>query len=150
MDELAAALKIALANTYTMYSKAHIYHWNVEGIHFSQYHEFFGDIYTEVYSAVDPLAERIRTIDHYAPYSLPDLLSAKTLADDTERQTSIVVMLQHLLNANDEVISALNKAFALAQQNKLQGLMNFLADRLDVHAKHGWMIKASQKAIAGA
>lgn len=149
MNELSASLKIALANTFSMYFKAISYHWNVEGIHFSQYHDFFGDLYGEVYGAVDPLAEHIRAVGQYAPHSLPDMLSAKTVTDDTERQTTVLGMLQQLENANIQVITSLNKAFELAQQNNLQGLMNFLADRLDVHAKHGWMIRSSKSAIAG-
>ena len=49
MNELQAALKIALANTFVSYFKAHSYHWNVEGIDFSQYHSFFGDFYEDMH-----------------------------------------------------------------------------------------------------
>ena len=47
MDELSAALKIVLSNTFVMYQKAQIYHWNVEGPMFAQYHDFFADIYAD-------------------------------------------------------------------------------------------------------
>lgn len=147
MNELQIALKIALANTYVMYFKASSYHWNVEGMHFSQYHEFFQCLYQELYSAVDPLAERIRTIDGYAPISLIDLLSANTVEEDNFKPSSIQSMLRTLLIANDETIASLNKAFQLAEQQDNQGLMNLLADRLDAHAKHGWMLKSSTKLV---
>lgn len=146
MNELQAALKVALGNTFVMYFKAHSYHWNVEGINFTQYHDFFGGLYEEVYGAVDPIAEHIRAIDAYAPISIADLVQASTVAEDNAKPANIKLMLTNLQNANNEVIDALNGAFMIAQKQNLQGLMNFLADRLDTHAKHAWQIKSSLKA----
>lgn len=145
MNELQAALKIALGNTTVMYFKAHSYHWNVEGIIFSQYHEFFGDLYEELYGAIDPIAEHIRAIDGYAPISMMDLISARTVEEDYIRPVMIADMLQNLIAANTATIESLNKAFNLATGNN--GLQNFLADRLDQHAKHGWQLKASLKSF---
>ena len=145
MNELQAALKIALANTFAMYFKTHSYHWNVEGIMFSQYHDFFGDLYDELYGAVDPIAEHIRAIDGYAPMSVMDMLSAATVQEDFMRPVLIADMLQNLLAANSATVESLNKAFMLASGNN--GLQNFLADRLDVHAKHAWQLKSSLKNI---
>jgi starvation-inducible DNA-binding protein len=142
MNELQAALKIALANTFVMYFKSHVYHWNVEGPNFAQYHEFFNDLYTELYEAVDPLAEHIRAIDGYAPVGLADLYDAKIVADDQSLVTSTSQMFLNLLDANNATIDSLNKAFDMATYAKKQGLCNFLADRLDIHAKHGWQLKA--------
>lgn len=145
MNELQASLKIALANTFTMYFKAHTYHWNVEGINFSEYHEFFGDLYDELFTAIDSVAERIRILDSYAPISLSDLLASKTIEEDTMKPVSVNTMLTNLLSANDQVVASLNKTFQLAEAVKDQGLMDFIAGRLDVHAKHAWMIRSSNK-----
>lgn len=145
MNDLQAALKIALANTFVMYFKAHSYHWNVEGINFSQYHDFFGELYEEVYGAVDGIAEELRALDSYAPISINSLLAAGTVPEDQMKPSSISSMLSNLLTANAKTIESINKAFELAQQNNLQGLMNFLADRLDKHSKHAWQIKSSLK-----
>jgi len=65
MDELSAALKIVLSNTFVMYQKAQIYHWNVEGPMFAQYHDFFADIYGELLPAIDIAAEQMRALDTY-------------------------------------------------------------------------------------
>ena len=143
MNELQAAMQIVLANTFVMYFKAHSFHWNVEGTNFSEYHDFLGDLYDEVYGAVDPIAEQIRAIDAYAPISIPDLLRYATIAEETEKPVSGQGMFGRLSSANDEVISSLNKAFNLAAGNN--GLQNFLADRSDKHAKHGWMLRSFQK-----
>ena len=61
--ELTDLMKRVLANTFSMYLKTHNFHWNVEGMLFSQLHEFFGDLYTELWNAVDPIAEHIRMLD---------------------------------------------------------------------------------------
>jgi len=147
MEELIASLRVALANTFVMYFKTHSFHWNIEGIEFSQYHEFFGDIYQDVYGAVDPLAENLRKLQAYAPISLMEMYSNKTIEEETTRVVLISDMLSALERANDEVIKSLNKVFDLATAQKEQGLANFVADRLDTHKKHGWMIRASAKKI---
>lgn len=147
MQELIASLRVALANTFVMYFKTQAFHWNIEGTEFSQYHEFFGDIYQDVYGAVDPLAENLRKLQAYAPISLMEMYSNKTIEEETTRVVLISDMLSALERANDEVIKSLNKVFDLATAQKEQGLANFVADRLDTHKKHGWMIRASAKKI---
>lgn len=147
MSELQAAMKIVLANTFVMYFKAHSYHWNIEGKNFSEYHEFFGDLYEELHGAVDPIAEQIRALDAYAPFGLEDLYDAKTIADDQSRVVLPQQMFSNLLQANTSLISSLDKAFELATYAKKQGLCNYLADRLDIHAKHSWMLKSYLKGI---
>jgi starvation-inducible DNA-binding protein len=147
MDKLIASLKVLLGNTFVMYFKAQSYHWNVEGIHFSQYHDFFGDIYEDVYGAVDPFAEEIRKLDTYAPISLMELYGYKTISEDSTKPTTIHEMLVNLLMANTELLSALSAAFDTATAEKQQGLANFIADRMDKHKKFEWMMTTSLKNI---
>lgn len=145
MEELTASLHIALANTFVMYFKAHTYHWNVEGADFTQYHGFLGDLYEELHGAVDPLAERIRVIGQYSPHSLKDMLESSTIEEDTDKPFGPRDMFNNLQNANIKVIDSLNKVFELANKNNKQGIANFVADRLDVHAKHAWFLKSLLK-----
>lgn len=145
MDELAASLKIVQSNTFFMYFKAHTYHHNVEGPNFNDYHGYFGILYNELWAAVDPIAEQIRALDKYAPISIEDMHNAKTVQEDTSRVLFSRQMFTNLIEANEEVIHSLNKACDLATYAKKQGLCNFLADRLDIHAKHAWQLKALAK-----
>ena len=146
MDELKASLKSCLANTFVMYFKTHGFHWNVEGIHFSQYHDFFGDLYDELYGAVDPLAENLRKLGEYAPKSLTELYTSSTLSENTFIVgNNVKDMLNSLAMDNNEVINCLNKTFALANAVNEQGLANFIAERIDTHKKHAWMITSSLK-----
>lgn len=145
MEELTASLHIALANTFVMYFKSHSYHWNIEGKDFPQYHGFLDDLYNELHDAVDPLSERIRVIGQYSPHSLKDLLESSTIEEDIDKPESAEAMFNNLLDANNKVVDSLNKVFELASKNNKQGIANFIADRLDVHAKHGWFLKSLLK-----
>jgi starvation-inducible DNA-binding protein len=145
MDELNTALKIVMANTYAMYFKAHGFHWNVEGKDFSQYHRFFSKLYEELFDAVDTVAEQIRALDEYAPYNMTELASITTIKESNIYGVDVSGMLADLNDANASVIEALNSAHKLADAENNRGLLNLIEERLDVHAKHGWMIRASSK-----
>lgn len=142
--ELVKAMRTVLANTFVMYFKAQAFHWNVEGVLFKQYHDFFGDIYEEVYGAVDHMAEEIRTLGAYAPMSLTEMYADKTSAE-AEGTLSISAMLSSLEMTNAELISQLNAAFKMANDENKQGLADFLAGRIDAHMKHQWMLRSSMK-----
>lgn len=146
MNELTASLKVALANTFVMYFKAHSFHWNIEGKNFPQYHGFFGDLYNDLFGAVDPLAEEIRALGEYAPKSLTELYNSCTLSENSSIVgDSLQEMLNSLLVDNTEVIDSLNKVFTLASDANEQGLADLVAGRLDTHKKHAWMLRASLK-----
>jgi starvation-inducible DNA-binding protein len=147
MNELTTAIKVLLANATVMYYKAHQFHWNIEGIEFTQYHEFFGDLYIDVYNSVDPIAELLRKLDDYAPVSIDDLYKYKTLEEETTRVELLVDIFASLIAANEEVLASLNKVFTIANANKQQGVCNFIADRIDTHQKHAWFLRASAKKI---
>jgi starvation-inducible DNA-binding protein len=145
MDKLIASLKVALGNTFTMYFKAHSYHWNVEGMFFTQFHDFFGDIYEDVYGAVDPLAEELRKLDAYAPISLMEIYGYKTIMEDAVKPATAIEMTMNLLTANTEVLQCLTPLFDIATAEKQQGLANFIADRMDKHKKFEWQLHATLK-----
>lgn len=144
MTELQASLNVLMANVFVMYFKAHSFHWNVEGVEFSQYHDFFGDLYEDVYGSVDTIAENLRKLNAYAPKSINAMYEFKTIQEE-DGIPNLHGMVQSLLAANDQVLFSLNKVFALAQKDNKQGLCNFIADRIDTHEKHGWQLRASLK-----
>jgi starvation-inducible DNA-binding protein len=127
-----------------MYFKAHAFHWNVEGILFSQYHDFFGKIYEEVYGSIDGIAEEIRALGEYPPMSISEMYADKT-AEEASSPMSIPMMLTSLEKTNAKIIEQLNRAFELASSENKQGLADFLAGRIDAHNKHKWMLTSSMK-----
>jgi len=141
METLQEILKKLLADVFAMYLKAHNYHWNVEGRNFSQFHEFFGNLYEELHGSVDPLAEEIRALDTYAPGSLSRFKELTEIEDELTIPND-VEMCRRLLADNEKVLTTLNVAFKLADSLDKQGLADFLAGRIDVHNKHAWMLKS--------
>ena len=142
--DLATSLKKVLANTFTMYLKTHKYHWNVEGANFAEYHGFLSDLYTELFGAVDTTAEQIRALNEYAPGSYTEFFAFSDIKDETGTPLPMT-MFQTLLADNGTVIQSLNTAHQLASEANNRGLVNFIEGRLDVHAKHGWMLRSFTK-----
>jgi starvation-inducible DNA-binding protein len=144
MSKLTEALSSLLGDAVTMYFQAHGYHWNVEGQDFSQYHALFESIYEDVYSSIDPIAENIRKLDQYAPFALKQFMSLRTF-DFGAAQQSPSAMAKALLKSNVSIIASLNKTFKTAMDEDEQGIANFLAERIDMHSKWGWQLRASTK-----
>lgn len=144
METLQDMMKKVLADTFAMYLKAHNYHWNVEGPLFSMYHDFFGELYTELHGAVDPIAEQIRALQAYAPGSFKRFAELSDIQDETTIPTP-VDMARNLLDDNEKVLMSLNMAFKLANEFDKQGLADFLAGRIDTHNKHAWMLRSFTK-----
>ena len=88
-----------------------------------------------------------RKLDDYTPVSLDELFKYKTLQEETSRTPLLSDILASLIKANEEVYTSLNKVFDIATKNKKQGIANFIADRIDIHEKHGWFLRASAKKI---
>ena len=142
MEELHNALKIVLADTFTMYFKVHSFHWNVIGPNFSEYHAFFGTLYEELHGSIDVIAEQIRATDSFAPSSL-GRLKELTRIQESDTIPAANRMFQVLINDNNIVLDSLKQAYDLAEKNDELGLANFLQDRMDIHKKHGWMLRAT-------
>ena len=144
MESLQLSLQKTLADVFTMYFKAHTFHWNVEGPDFSQYHDLLGDIYEEVYGSIDLLGEQIRQIDAYTPTSLKQLLDL-TVVSEEETVMPALQMIKSLMDTNSMVLASLMPSYRDADNASELGLANFLQDRITAHQKHAWMLKATLK-----
>ena len=143
--ELARMMRTVLSDSFIMYFKAHTCHWNIEGMNFPQYHEFFGKIYEEVYGAIDEIAEEIRKLNYPAPCCLSEMYKDKSVTEHSEYTMDRSQMLMELDQVNSQVLVSLNRAFDMATMMKEQGLVDFLSARISAHKKHEWMIRASMK-----
>jgi starvation-inducible DNA-binding protein len=136
------ALKVALADTFTFYLKAHYFHWNVQGRDFKQYHDLFGGIWEEVFGAVDPLAEFIRTMGSYAPGTLGRFKELTTLVE-LETVPESLEMVLALAVDNAKVLQSIKTAFSEAEKAGALAVANFLQDRMAAHEKHGWFLHST-------
>lgn len=141
---LADTAKVALADTFAFYLKTHNYHWNIEGANFPQYHGFLDGLYNEVWGAVDSIAEHIRTLDVYVPASFLRYKELATIEDEVKIPSGMA-MLRNLESDNRKVIASLTAAYLDAEKEKKVGFANFLQDRIDIHEKHGWMLRSVTK-----
>lgn len=141
MEQLIQMLKELLASTVALKYKAHGYHWNVETDDFPQYHEFFGEIYEDYDSAIDPFAEWIRMIDinSYAPFKL-SRFAQLSIIPETDVSANHEDMAKDLKESNDLMIPRLIAAGELANAQKQFGLANFFADRQTMHQKWSWQL----------
>ena len=142
MEELHKAAKVAFASSFSFYLKSHNFHWNVEGSDFLQYHDLFGKIYEEVYESIDTFAEQIRALGTYVPGSF-QRFSMLSLIDDETNILDKNSMVSELLEDNEKIIKILKMVYDRAEAAGEHGFSNFLAERMDAHRKHGWMLKAS-------
>jgi len=145
MEELVSKMKVVLASTFAIYLKAHNFHWNVEGPTFPMFHDFFGDLYQEYFSAVDPIAEEIRTLGAYAPGSFVRYMEDSVVKDEINIPSALS-MATKLKEDNMKIIVILKETQKLAEKENAVGLANFLQDRIDRHYKHDWMLKSVTKA----
>lgn len=143
---LADTLKTLLATAYVFSIKTQNFHWNVEGANFPQYHKFLDELYTEVYdNTIDRMAEAIRQLDSYAPGSLTRYAELSQIQDQVKIPRA-ELMFKELHEDNAIILGLYKNAFHVAEEADEQGIANFVAERIDAHGKHQWMLRSILKA----
>lgn len=138
-DALGEKLMCILSD-YVIYKfLAQGYHWNVRGPEFSQFHKFFGKIYEDAESAIDPTAEALRTLGYDAPFLLEDF-SSLTCIEARPVGYDPIAMSASLYDANGKILNYLMEAFEIANSCHQQGIADFLAGRISQHQKWNWQI----------
>jgi starvation-inducible DNA-binding protein len=139
-DELGKKLAHTLSDVTALGFLAQGYHWNVKGINFYQFHEFFAEIYGDVDGSIDPLAENIRKLGYDAPYLLSDFGSMTCIQEERQFGDAIT-MVESLARANSVVTSCYIEAFGMANACNEQGIADFIAGRIDMHKKWQWQLE---------
>ena len=122
---LADSLKVLLATSYVFSIKAQNFHWNVEGSDFPQLHEFFGDLYSEVYdNTIDRSAEFIRVLDTYTPGSMARFAELSIIQEQTKIPRA-QLMIAELYEDNSKMLMLLNEIFPIANETN-QSLYNVI------------------------
>lgn len=149
MHNLIDGYRVLLASNFALYMKTHGAHWNVTGMFFQSLHKLFKDQYEDLWDAHDAIAENMRKLDAFAPSSLTEY-ARFSIIDDCIGVLSATDYVRRLLLDHDRMIVLLNRVFKLAEAENRQDHMNFIAERLDAHAKMRWMLKASAESVAQA
>lgn len=138
---VAEQLKVLLADSYTLYLQTHNFHWNVTGIRFRDLHLMFEEHYTELATAVDEIAERIRSLGIYAPgtYRAFSELSAIQPVEVIPSAEDMVIT---LMQNHEQVVKTCRVALKAAQDADDESSASLISDRMVVHEKTAWMLRA--------
>jgi len=142
-QDIAEGLKRLLADSYTLYLQTHNFHWNVTGPQFRELHLMFEEHYTELAVAVDDIAERIRTLGVAAPgtyKSFAELSSIKEV-EGVPGAADMVVTLTH---GHEQVVKTCRDVLKKAQDADDESTAALVGDRMRVHEKTAWMLRAMQ------
>ncbi len=135
------ALRQVVADTYALIGQTHICHWNVRGPSFFSLHMAFEQQYTELFAAVDEIAERLRALGSLAPGGLATLAKMSGISEIHE-DASARDMVEHLILANQHVIKNLAKARDLADDADDDETEDLMISRIRVHEKTIWMLES--------
>ena len=141
---IANGLSRVLADTYVLYLKTHNFHWNVEGPMFQTLHQMFMDQYTEAWNAIDPIAERIRALGHYAPGSYRQFAKLASIKE-SEGVPKAGKMVRELIAGQEAVARTARAVLPLAERANDQPTLDLLTQRLNIHEKNAWMLRALLK-----
>ena len=139
---IAAGLSRLLADTYTLYLTTHNFHWNVTGPMFNTLHVMFMGQYTELWNAVDPVAERIRSLGFPAPGSYAQFGALSSLADAPTVPPKALEMVRILMEGHEAVARTARGIFPLADQAADEPTADLLTQRLTVHEQTAWMLRS--------
>ncbi len=138
---IADTLKKLLADSYTLYLQTHNFHWNVTGPHFRELHLMFEEHYTELAVAVDDIAERIRTLGVVAPGTYKEFsrLSSIKEVDGVPESAEMVDL---LTQGHEQVIRTCRDVLKMAQEVSDESTAALASDRMRIHEKTAWMLRA--------
>ena len=139
---IAGGLSKLLADTYTLYLTTHNFHWNVTGPMFNTLHAMFMTQYTELWAAVDPIAERIRSLGHPAPGSYAQFGKLSSLPDAPATPPKAMDMVRILVEGHEAVARTARGIFPLADKAGDEPTADLLTQRLTVHEQTAWMLRS--------
>ena len=139
---IAAGLSRLLADTYTLYLTTHNFHWNVTGPMFNTLHQMFMVQYTELWTAVDPIAERIRSLGHPAPGSYAQFGKLASIADAPATPPKALDMVRILVQGHEAVARTARALFPVADKASDEPTADLLTQRLTVHEQTAWMLRS--------
>jgi len=141
---IAHGLSRLLADTYVVYLKTHNFHWNVEGPMFQTLHQMFMDQYTETWNAIDLVAERIRSLGHYAPGTYAEYHKLARIKE-TPGVPKAEQMVRLLIEGQEAIVKTAREVLPIAEKADDQPTLDLLTQRMQIHEKNAWMLRSLLK-----
>lgn len=140
---VAEQLKRLLADSYTLYLQTHNFHWNVTGSQFRELHLMFEEHYTELAVAVDDIAERIRSLGVIAPGTYKAFAELSSI-EEVDGVPDSKAMVKILNQSHETVVRTCRAALKVAQEADDESSAALISDRMRIHEKTAWMLRATQ------
>lgn len=141
--KIADGLSRFLADSYTLYLKTHNFHWNITGAMFNSLHTMFETQYTEQWTALDEIAERIRALGFAAPASYADFARLSSIQDGPAVDGGDWrAMVQQLVSGNEAVCRTAREVLEIADDADDAPTEDLLTQRLQTHEKYAWMLRS--------
>ena len=141
---IAQGLSRLLADTYVVYLKTHNFHWNVEGPMFQTLHQMFMEQYTETWNAIDLVAERIRSLGHYAPGTYTEYNKLARIKE-TPGVPKAEQMVRLLIEGQEAIVKTAREVLPVADKADDQPTLDLLTQRMQIHEKNAWMLRSLLK-----
>ena len=139
--QIAEGLGRVLADSTVLYAKTHGFHWNVTGPMFNTLHLMFMEQYTELWTALDAIAERIRALGHMAPYGGSTYRDLSSIPESSGVPAAMA-MVRELVEGHEAVARTIRSVFSLADAANDQPSADLLTQRLQIHEKTAWMLRS--------
>lgn len=139
--KIAEGLSRLLADSYTLYLKTHNFHWNVTGPQFNSLHNMFMTQYTEIWTALDQIAERIRSLGYPAPGSYKQFVALSSIPEE-EGVPKAKDMVRQLVEGQEAVTRTARDVFKIVEKANDQPSADLLTQRMEVHEKNAWMLRS--------
>ena len=140
-QQIAEGLSRLLADSYTLYLKTHNFHWNVTGPMFTTLHTLFEQHYTELATAVDEIAERIRALGVSAPGSYRQFGELSSIPEETGVPRA-EEMIRQLVRGQEAVVKTARSIFPIVEDANDEPSADLLTQRMQIHEKNAWMLRS--------
>jgi len=138
---IADGLGHVLADSYALYLKTHNFHWNVTGPMFQTLHTMFEEQYTELATAIDEVAERIRSLGAFAPGSFSTYAELSSIKEE-KGVPAAKEMIAQLVSGHETVIKTARSLYPLCDSSSDDATADLLTARIRVHEKTAWMLRS--------
>ena len=142
MNKIAKSYALMLADLYALMIKTQNYHWHVTGPHFKSLHVFFEELYTQIFTSIDLVAERMLAMGFTAPATLNEIVELRILADG-DAKLNAAEMLMDVEKGFQHIIDDLDACIKLVKVDDDEASLSFLSDLLCRFEKTLWMLRAA-------
>jgi starvation-inducible DNA-binding protein len=141
METLYKLLSDTQASLFVLFQKTWVYHWNVVGEDFKQFHDLFGEQYEALFDEVDRIAEHMRFLN---VKPVPTLSRITEVSHVTETNSGLdsMGMIRDLLEGHQKIVELLTQVSDEAETSKSKGTINLVDDLNEAHGKFIWMLRS--------